>query len=826
MAEFYDPSGWWEPVKVQMKISFQDLNPFDWDAKVPDDLIETWISHFMLIDQCRQLSIPRSILASAVDPDPKIRLICLADAAEGAGGTAIYGGVRLEDGSYSCHLMFSKSKLMSRSVPRNELEAIVLMADAALVVRKALGDKVESVQYYSDSMIAICWVKNTSRRLRMFVHNRVQSIRHGIREFVDGEEVIPLYHIDGELNLADLLTKPRAIAVHDVSTHSEWMTGLPWMKLPTAELPRAQPTTVRPEEKLIIDQELFPEVDVHLATVEARDMLRSFPSVGQVASNPGSFFNDKPRKPRQSWLARHFDFVYLGWQKAVNRLCLVCTAIFMLPHRAHVRRSETRPDCPVCTGALTQRVTEMAEHAISKVASAEVERSLGKGSVEKQFTLSSGVWYATQRLHKEGLLDSKDLDFSPFYDGVSIRKVVPVILVKSELFHSLLLYIHFVELPHAGVEATLARMRQKFFPVGHARRAITRLKESCSKCRLMLRRTVELELADLHSARTTIAPPFYAVMMDIAMGFKARPTKDARKCFTVNALVIVCLLTSATSIHVIEGLTTQSVVMALERHSTRYGAPAHVFVDAGTQLEKLQDTSFSLRAIEGWSSTGSTFSVTVATPKAHQQQGRVEAKIRVLRDMLQTFSDTSELCNTVIGWETVFARISNHVDNLPIARGTSSAPNDLGWEIITPNRLKLGRNNFRQLDGEIELSGSPQSMLERNRLLTERWYQLFIDRIPLLIPKPEKPLGQSLKPGDVVLFVFQDPGIPKMWQWKLGLIESQRSRSTYEIRYVLNPGGPHKFVCRDLRHITVISRVDEIPPMSSQFIRDDESPQE
>jgi hypothetical protein len=30
-------------------------------------------------------------------------------------------------------------------------------------------------------------------------------------------------------------------------------------------------------------------------------------------------------------------------------------------------------------------------------------------------------------------------------------------------------------------------------------------------------------------------------------------------------------------------------------------------------------------------------------------------------------------------------------------------------------------------------------MLERNRLLTEKWYQLFIDRIPLLIPKPERP---------------------------------------------------------------------------------------
>jgi hypothetical protein len=107
--------------------------------------------------------------------------------------------------------------------------------------------------------------------------------------------------------------------------------------------------------------------------------------------------------------------------------------------------------------------------------------------------------------------------------------------------------------------------------------------------------------------------------------------------------------------------------------------------------------------------------------------------------MLPTFSDTCSLCHTVIGWETIFAKISDHVDNLPIARGSSSAPNDLGWEIITPNRLKLGRNNFRQLEGEIQLSGGPQTMLEQNRRLTEKLYQQFVDRIPLLVPKAEKP---------------------------------------------------------------------------------------
>ena len=106
------------------------------------------------------------------------------------------------------------------------------------------------------------------------------------------------------------------------------------------------------------------------------------------------------------------------------------------------------------------------------------------------------------------------------------------------------------------------------------------------------------------------------------------------------------------------------------------------------------------------------FSITVSTPKAHEQQGQVEAKIKIVRKMLQTFSDTCELVNTLIGWETVFSRIADHIDNVPISKGSASAPSDLGWEVITPNRLKLGRNNFRQLEGNIVLTGASQTMLE------------------------------------------------------------------------------------------------------------------
>jgi hypothetical protein len=162
----------------------------------------------------------------------------LADAAEFAGGCAIYVGYELPDGSYSCRLIYAKSRLMHHSVPRNELEAILMAAEASLVVQKALGDQVSEVLYFTDSSIALCWVLNDRKKLRMWCHNRVREITNAIRWVTGGVAAYPLYHIDGCINLADLVTKPREIVPEDIDERSAWQTGLPWMTLPTEQLPK------------------------------------------------------------------------------------------------------------------------------------------------------------------------------------------------------------------------------------------------------------------------------------------------------------------------------------------------------------------------------------------------------------------------------------------------------------------------------------------------------------------------------------------------------------------------------------------------------------
>ena len=45
------------------------------------------------------------------------------------------------------------------------------------------------------------------------------------------EDSLPLYHVDGELNIADLLTKEHSIRVKDVSEGSLWQTGPAWLSL-------------------------------------------------------------------------------------------------------------------------------------------------------------------------------------------------------------------------------------------------------------------------------------------------------------------------------------------------------------------------------------------------------------------------------------------------------------------------------------------------------------------------------------------------------------------------------------------------------------------
>ena len=123
------------------------------------------------------------------------------------GEAAIYAGVEISPGVYSSSLIVARSKLSKAKIPRIELTAIMLMTELAFMVKRAMGSRVKEVIYVSDSMIALSWCSSLEKKLRLFVQNRVSTILRIVEwtlALSEGDP-LPLYHVDGEQNIADLL---------------------------------------------------------------------------------------------------------------------------------------------------------------------------------------------------------------------------------------------------------------------------------------------------------------------------------------------------------------------------------------------------------------------------------------------------------------------------------------------------------------------------------------------------------------------------------------------------------------------------------------------
>ena len=114
----------------------------------------------------------------------------------------------------------------------------------------------------------------------------------------------------------------------------------------------------------------------------------------------------------------------------------------------------------------------------------------------------------------------------------------------------------------------------------------------------------------------------HTCQLDLAQRFKAYPRLGSRQAIEVPAAVFVCQLTGACAAYILDDYSTQSVVMAVQRHSYRYGAPKKLFVDSGRQLIKLTDLKLNIRALSTGILDELGIQIVVSNPKAHNERGR------------------------------------------------------------------------------------------------------------------------------------------------------------------------------------------------------------
>ena len=96
----------------------------------------------------------------------------------------------------------------------------------------------------------------------------------------------------------------------------------------------------------------------------------------------------------------------------------------------------------------------------------------------------------------------------------------------------------------------------------------------------------------------------------------------------------------------------------------------------------------------------------------HNYNGKVERRIKHVKESLEKTISNQRL--SVLQWETISAEVSNAINDLPLALG-NIVSNFENMDLITPNRLKLGRNNKRSPVSPMKVVGNHLKVLEENK---------------------------------------------------------------------------------------------------------------
>ena len=166
------------------------------------------------------VSIPRSYHQGILDSVCSYSLCGFCDASTTAYAAVVYLVSKTET---STHTQFLASKtrvapLQTLTIPRLELLSALLLARLTTAVSSVLDSAIPdfTIECYTDSTVALHWIRGTTKEWKPFVQNRVNEIR---------QKITPdrWKHCAGVTNPADLPS--RGITIAELHVSRLWRFG-------------------------------------------------------------------------------------------------------------------------------------------------------------------------------------------------------------------------------------------------------------------------------------------------------------------------------------------------------------------------------------------------------------------------------------------------------------------------------------------------------------------------------------------------------------------------------------------------------------------------
>ena len=251
-GKFYDPIGFISPVVIKFKVYMQALceAKIGWDELVPEPLKMHWQALVSELRKVKAMTIPRSYQSGVGTEVLSYKLCGYCDASLTAYAAVIYLLIETDGGPFM-RFVASKTRVSPQTIPRLELLSALLLSRLMDTVLITLRSEVaiSAGVCFTDSNVALYWIRGVQKSWRPFVQNRVSEIRG----------LIPVecwHHCPGAENPADIPS--RGTTPLELTMNATWREG--------PSVPPASVWTI--EDEVQSEESMPPDCAAELRTSE------------------------------------------------------------------------------------------------------------------------------------------------------------------------------------------------------------------------------------------------------------------------------------------------------------------------------------------------------------------------------------------------------------------------------------------------------------------------------------------------------------------------------------------------------------------------------
>jgi hypothetical protein len=460
IARVFDPLGFILPCTITARFLFQDVwrLGISWDEDLPQELQESFQRWLKGLEFLKEITIPRSYMTCPwSECESDVELHAFGDASLKGYGACVYVRHKGTNGRVQCTLVRSCGRVAPierKTLPRLELLACLVTAQLLDSVIKALHLPEVKYTCWSDSMVALGWIRSDPSKWRQWVANRVATI-HALTNPAHWK------HVRGIENPADIVSRG---ASAEVLVKSDlWWKGPQFLQQPEFKVQEA-PTESTSSQEVEIER----KVSSVLVCTEV-----------------------EPTFDIKRWSTLDKAFKVIAWvQRFIKRA-----------------RKQT-----VDSGPITS-----VEYAGAKliflleVQRVEFAKEILLLKAGKKVPSDSKLAMLNPCLDDNGLLRVRGrIQLSE----LSYESKHPIILPKGHALLLLLRFIH-VSKKHAGVQSMITSVREEYEAFGLRQTAKT-VKRYCIACQKVDSRACGEEAAPLPKVRVTRAPVFSVTGIDFA----------------------------------------------------------------------------------------------------------------------------------------------------------------------------------------------------------------------------------------------------------------------------------------------------------------------